>query len=296
MSALLNDVATKGAKFIISCGSILRYEGKIVYADIEERSNKMVFFIKEGGARTVITKDGDELIRKSLGEFAEKYGVFCPTEESAAANNAYDIFVSRDDFVGAYITTIGLYGMLANPEEHKVVRFYEGAKNDLMKEFVLEQLIGYFDIFVSKTSKSLTMPRMPMKIRAHFVAGFFQPYYVTTGSIVCPLKWGRFSWLVSPWSDCHITLESASSSPRGLQLTCVDMSDFCSRVGVRLQTELNRKYFMCAICAACALSVDPKGAAMFMQSFPGLYEEITKNAAAGEFLADLLRREGVLCK
>lgn len=285
---LFGNIITKGARCIIVNGQLLRHNGSLVFADAsEKRSDKLDYFLYGNKrARTQLGSDGlgEKLIYDEIQKFVDEYAPLMQQVEEGQENPDLQLTASRDDFIGAYIISVGLYWKLADARVHDKVYQYPAGEQELRDAFVLRELINYFDVFTHRISNRLMSQSMPIKVKAHLIGGLFQPCIATTNAIVCPLQWKRFSWFMRPLESAMIELEGTTSSHRGLELVVIPMNQLCATIGSKLQTEVNRRYFMCILCAACAMSVTADGAAKFMQRYPEYYAELTSKRSLSELL------------
>lgn len=261
--ASLNEVMSSRPGIFVINGEVLKNEGSPVFAYRDDSRGYQTKYFCRRGNEIVPIENGERLIFQAYSNFMERYDGFISNEQTDTEVMAAE----RDDFAGAYLQSTRLYTRLMDPELHKTVTTYSKELQPLMEDFIVQQLINYFELFLLRYNRKLMSASTPIKNRAHFIEGLFQPYTFTSTKIPCPIEWGRFDWFRERWNANHVVLESGASN-KGYHLTCVAMSDFCDSIGIPVVTQFDRKHFQCIVGGMLAQSVASDGMSRFMSYFP----------------------------
>lgn len=278
----LNEVVSKSPRLLLVNGEILRVGGYPlhVYRD-EEKGYSVQFYVVRDKKRVPI-KDGETCVEDACNSFLSRFEDLSDDVE----NDLILESAERDDFAGVCILSTHLYNVLMQPVYHRNGMSYAKDVQEKMDAFTVQQLINYFDLFNLRYSRRITSSTTSIRIKAHLVEGLFQPYRCYSHKIGCPLEWEMFDWFIQPWEKDHIVLESGDGR-RGYYLSCVAMSDFCESYGIPVVTQINRKYFQCAVGAVLAQTVSKTGMRDFMDRFP--YKEDFTSGPLWTLLGGLIK-------
>ena len=281
-SALLSTVG----KPIIVNGGVLKLNNKVVYV---KRNNytPLYYYVSETQGEIEIS-NGDDKIVKFAAEFNKQFNVFGFSPEQLS-----NFQVVSDSLTGAIIFKNQLYERLIDKDNKD--HLYDGTKRfapeveAVLRNFVLNHMLNYYEIFYMFLSRRLSLGHMSMRIKAHMVSGLWQPYILKTLSIDTPLDLKCFSWIHSYLNDGGVTeviLETLYDTTRGMELTAVAMHDWCEKFHTPIIREMDRRKFMYTLLMVLSATISSDGPRMFSTRFSYAYREIS-NAQYAEFITTM---------
>ena len=240
MDTLLKSLLGKSKRPMIINGSLAKLgQRSPILASL---SGYSLVFETGGSVATTIEKDEMlEAIQEEMNNWDAKYN----DSHLVSAARDKDYCFKVDNFTGALIIQSPLFQVLADVANHNPDRQQPAVVKDMLKSFVADYTIDYFEVFLYLLNRRITAQHMPVRVKGHLTGGFFQPVIVETDGIKSPFGYPEFGWLFDDLNKRSVTLEYHTDSSRKLDLTCIAMCDLSEFFGIRYPVvELDRRIFL----------------------------------------------------
>ncbi len=282
MGSLLSEYLSNSPKPIICNGKLLLFGNKEIRVR-ESATYSTVFTTRvrnnssgQGEEVNLTTGEGlppsmkehfepitEKSIISSVLDFERKYAAQWGQDPEYV--DADSVIVEYDEFTRAIIIEGAIHRAMMDPVQfHRTDRTYDEAGRRIRAELLLDYINDYYTIFTRLFSHSLTSASMPFSVRAHFVAGLYQPLQCSTMFIRSPLDYPIFGGLraIIKGDSLGITdelgnieekLNITEGRGRHLNVTCAAMYDIVRRFAptgeeyrdsLVIPRELDRKVFM----------------------------------------------------
>lgn len=281
LSGLISDTIKRA---VIINGKLVTNKGRTVY--VKMASNYHISFLTVlPNKEEVELPEGDMLLDSIAAEFNEKY--------KSLANGNEDLLIhfqaNIDSFTQTVVLKNGLYNFLIDKGDenhlHDGTRQFQEDAQVLLKEFVVESIINYLEIYIFRIGRRLTGGHMPAIVKGHLVAGLYQPLVVQTKHIECPLKFGELSWFLNYLNSPESVeeyIERTQETKRGLDLSVIAISDLNAKFSTPIIRELNRVHWLFILYASILGRLDQNGSSRFIAKYQNLYKAITENRGVAE--------------
>lgn len=237
MVAQLKGLLGKTNRPIVVNGKLLCMGRNLVAAHL---SNYKLAFDVLGLNQDLSASFGELMINQEIRRFRDAYDEIL----NGTGLDADALDMSVDQFTGAVIIETPAYRELIKREMHETGRQYNHTMTALIRQFMVEYTVNWFDNYVYLFNRRIAAQHMPIMVRGHFVAGLYQPLIVGTKSLPSPLLYGANQWFYNLLSGGEEYLERSSDSTRKLDLSCVAMCDVADTFHTPVIYELDRKVWM----------------------------------------------------
>lgn len=273
MVSQLKGLLGKSGRPIIVCGKLFTADRLPFTIRLE---NWHTVFELPNYSDVISVETCDKQLEKMVMDFERTYGrLFAGYRENS---NEVQIFNFVDPFTGAVVVETQTYRELVDERLHDQSIRYTAEQERLARQFNVQQLQNYFEIYLNLMNRRLVAQHMPMLIKSHMVKGLFQPMIVETAGIISPFKYGENQALFGVLRPFETYLERKDESIRKLNFSCIAMCDIASAFGIQPIKELDRRNFMVMMTLAMLSKWSQDASQFFYQRYGYFTTRIRENS------------------
>ena len=238
-----------------------------------------------GTQKELTSEQAEEMINSAITEFRTKY-------DSVLVGTGYDpneVSGTVDSFSGAIILNSKSFTVLASEENHRTGVQHTANVAALLKQFMVEYICNYYDIYVYLLNRRISAQHMPSIMKAHFTHGLFQPIIVSTADIKTPLAYDENAWMHHAFRSEEKYLERQEDGNRKLNLSCIAMCDIARIFNAPIVLDMDRKEFV-LITLLCVLSqLDQTASQELSKKYSSTFSNVMNERSRVELFSAMMK-------
>lgn len=280
----LKELLGKNPRPIVVEGKLLTTEGGDSLILGYKQGYKLMY--KDSKTKAEFSTDiVAKLIQDRLSEFADEY-------RHAVLDTATKIFVEADPFSGCICIFSERYAVLSNVDTHRTDRQYPADVQELLDKFLGQYMVMWFELYMALMNRKLSGQSVPVKIKAHLVAGFFQPVVLNTEHFKHPIQYGACEEVLNGLHPYLVSLEQTNDTLRHIDLSVIATADIAQMVGVETPIEMDRREFQLMLVAILLSRVGSELLDNFLSRWSGLSGRVMGNQRTYDLFAGMIAKFG----